>query len=110
MPSDSNIIVYTSNFSDGKKGLIIINKSREVKTVSIQFDDRKIKGRFYGYTLKGGNDNGLFSRKVVINDKETDLPAGGPADFQRIKAWSSRFKNEIKIDLAAMTVQFILIK
>jgi len=108
--SDSNIIVYTSNFSDGKKGLIIINKSREVKTISIQFDDRKIKGRFYGYTLKGGNDNGLFSRKVVINDKETDLPAGGPADFQRIKAWSSRFKNEIKIDLTAMTVQFILIK
>lgn len=107
--SDESVLVYASSFSDGKKGLVLINKDTSDKTISIHFNHQKNKGNFYGYTLTGGNDNGLFSQKVLINGVESSLPAGGPDDFESIKAWSSSFENDMKITLPARAVQYILI-
>jgi hypothetical protein len=106
---NENVIVFTSSFSDGKKGLVLVNKDSISKKISIHFGNKKNKGRFYVYTLTGGKDNGLFSRKVIINDVETGLPAGGPENFESIKAWSSSFDKEIKIVLPAMAVQYVLV-
>lgn len=108
--SDKNIIVYASSFGDGKMGLVLINKDTVTKTTSIHFNhQQKNNGKFYCYTLTGGNDNGLFSQKVLINGVETNLPAGGSQNFENIKAASTSFKKEIKIDLPAMAVEYILV-
>jgi len=89
---------------------VLVNTDTVNKAISISFNEKKIKGKFYGYTLTGGNDNGLFSKKVIINNVEPVLPAGGPDNFQSIKAWSATFAGEIKITLPAMAVQYILVE
>jgi len=107
--SNENVVVYASSFSNGKKGIVLINKDTVNKIIDINIDDKKNKGNLYGYTLTGGKDNGLFSSKVIINDVESRLPAGGPENFEQIKAWSSSFDKTIKIALPAMGVDYILV-
>ncbi len=108
--NDTSIIVYASSFADGKKGLIIINKDTTAKTFAVHFNhQQKNAGKLYGYTLTGGNDNGYFSQKVFINGVSGTFTAGGPDNFKSIPAWSYSFNNEIKIDLPAMAVEYILI-
>lgn len=108
--SNDNIIAYASTFSDGKKGLVLINKDTIDKTISIHLNKQKsVESKCYGYTITGGNDNGLFSQKLIINGVEPSLNAGGPDDFESIKAWSATYKNDIIITLPAMAVQYILV-
>ena len=107
--SDANTLIYASTFSDGKKGVVLINKDTTSKTISLTIKNGKTKGRYYGYTLTGGKDNGEFSQKVIINGIEPTLPAGGPDNYESIKAWSSPFKNEIKLEMPARSVDYLLI-
>ncbi|MEO7309141.1 MAG: alpha-L-arabinofuranosidase [Chitinophagaceae bacterium] len=107
--NDKNVLVYASTFSDGKKGVVLINKDSTAKIVSLHFNHSKQKGQCYSYTLTGGNDNGLFSQQVLVNGVAPMLPAGGPPDFENIAAVSSSYKEKITLLLPAMAVQYILI-
>lgn len=106
---DSSVKVYASSFSNGKKGLVVINKTKVEKTASIEFTRPLKKTNAYCYTLTGGTDNGEFSQKVIINGIEPSLPAGGPEDFENINAWCFSFRDKLKIVLPARSVQYILI-
>lgn len=108
--SDANVLVYSSIFSDGKKGLVLINKDTTDKIASIIIKTKINKGIFYGYTLTGGNDNGQFSQTVIINGISTDLSVGGLNNIESINAWSSPYNDEIKIKLPAMAVLYVLVK
>ncbi|MFP5041710.1 alpha-L-arabinofuranosidase [Parasediminibacterium sp. JCM 36343] len=108
--TDDNVLSYASTFSDGKKGLVIVNKDTTEKIVSIHLGHPKKKGKYYGYTLTGGDDNGAFSQKVLINGVAPTLPAGGPEDFENIKARSSGFKNEIKLVMPPRSVEYLLVQ
>jgi len=107
---DPNVLVYASVFSDGKKGVVLINKDTLAKTVSIHLPDAKPKAQWYAYTLTGGNDNGLFSQQVWINGIAPSLPAGGPEHFEKIKAQSTEFSDDVKTILPPMAVQYLLIE
>ena len=108
--SDANTIIYASTFSDGKKGIVLINKDTTSKTISLHTQKGNKKGTYYGYTLTGGQDNGEFSQKVIINGVAPSLPTGGPENFKDIKAWSSPFRHEIKLALPARSVNYLLIE
>jgi hypothetical protein len=107
--NDSTVIVYASSFSNGKKGIVVINKSAIAKTAILDFSLPHKKANAYCYTLTGGSDNGEFSQKVIINGIGPSLKAGGPEDFENIKAWSFSFKDKLKAVLPARSVQYILI-
>ena len=107
--SDINVIAYASSFSNNKHGVILINKDTSGRTVSIHFNKGLHKGKYYGYTLTGGNDNGEFSQKVIINGVQSSLPAGGPEDYEGIKAWKASFKKYINIYLPARAVAYMLV-
>ena len=57
--------------------------------------------RFYWYSLEGSNDNGEFSRKVLVNGSGPTLEAGGPADYATLKARSALTANGIKVTVPA---------
>ncbi len=65
--------------------------------------------RFYTYTLTGteGQD---FSRKVFVNGTGPAIVAGGPADYESIKAGSSLIGEEIKIILPPLSAVYVLVE
>lgn len=53
--------------------------------------------RFYWYNLEGSNDNGEFSRKVLVNGSGPAFDAGGPADYAMLKARSALTADGVKV-------------
>ena len=77
--------------------------------VRLNLKDYKVGDRFYTYTLTGteGED---FSRKVFVNGAGPALVAGGPADYESIKASSSLIGEEIKIVLPPLSAVYVLVE
>lgn len=106
--TDSSVVTFASSFSDGKKGLVLVNTSAEKKVAMLQIPGKSSSSACV-YSLTGGTDNGSFSQKLFINEKGPQLPAGGPEMFEEIKAWKYTFNNKMKLALPARSVQYILI-
>ena len=90
----------------GDHGMNSVKKKRKKKQTRKNLSycnlKRKTKNfypgtRFYWYSLEGSNDNGEFSRKVIINGSGPSLDAGGPADYHTLKARSAPAAGGIKV-------------
>ena len=88
---------YASTFTSGEANVSLVNISASPQAVEIKFDNLKNVNRFYWYTLEGGNDNGEFSGKVLVNGFAPVGIAGGPADYATLKARSALTQNGIKV-------------
>ena len=64
-----DIITYASTFASGQAGIVVVNKGTATETVKVNFQNFFPGERYYWYTLTGSNDNGEFSRKVLVNGK-----------------------------------------
>ena len=106
-----DIVVYSSVFSTGDIGIVMVNKGSEQQIVKIGTDKSISDSKFYFYSLTGGEDNGDFSQRVFINDNAPVRVSGGPIEkFQGIKAWTSKVEKEsVKIKSPPHSVQYILI-
>jgi len=107
---DSNVIAYASGFSSGEAGIVLVNKSGTDQTVLLEFNGFNVGYRTYFYLLTGGDDNDDFSLKVFINGHGPELPAGGPADIENIKAHALVNDKEIILPLPAYSVQYVLVE
>ncbi len=110
-PIQGNIALraYASTFTSGQAGLTVLNTSNSVVTVEVKTKNFKPGNRFYYYILEGSNDNGEFSRKVLINGNGPAIQAGGPDNFTSIKAKSSITGNGMKITIPAFGAAFAVI-
>jgi hypothetical protein len=104
----SDILSFASSFSSGEKGVILVNKGLTSQNVKITYN-ATAGNRFYFYILKGGTDNGEFSRKVYVNGKGPDGISGGPSSFATLKAYSAESKNGIKVALLPRSVVYLVI-
>jgi hypothetical protein len=104
----SDILSFASSFSSGEKGVILVNKGLTSQNVKIT-SNATAGNRFYFYILKGGTDNGEFSRKVYVNGKGPDGISGGPSSFATLKAYSAESKNGIKVALLPRSVVYLVI-
>ena len=75
------IRAYASTWSSGQLNVTLVNTSATSQNVEIKMKNFYAGSRFYWYSLEGGNDNGEFSRKVLVNGSGPSLDAGGPASF-----------------------------
>jgi hypothetical protein len=103
-----DIVVFASKFSSGQAGAVLVNKGHSAQTVRINIDHYGFGDRYYTYTLTGGTDNGDFSRKTYINGVGPDGVAGGPPDYETIKANSSIIDSEIKVEVPALSMVVFL--
>jgi hypothetical protein len=103
------IVVVPTAFSSGHMGAAIVNTAKLEKVVRLNIQDFKFGDRYFTYTLKGtsGED---FSRKVFVNDTGPALEAGGPENYESIKANSSLIMDEIRIKAPPLSVTFILVE
>lgn len=91
------VIPYASTYSSGEVNITLINTSASPVTTAIKINNFNAGSRFYWYSLEGSNDNGEFSRKVLVNGSGPSLAAGGPAGYSTLKANSATTQNGIKI-------------
>jgi hypothetical protein len=95
--SNSSIKSYASTYSSGEANIALVNTSPSAQTVDIQLKNFRKGERFYWYQLQGSNDNGEFSRKVIINGSAPAGIAGGPADYAILKAKSGLTKDGVRV-------------
>ena len=94
---NTNIKAYASTFSSGQANVTLVNASNTAQTVWVKTKNIRVGNRFYWYALEGNNDNGEFSRKVLVNGFGPKGVAGGPSDYANIKPFSALTSNGIRV-------------
>lgn len=100
--SSDNVIAYASTYTSGELNVTMINTSAFSINVAVKTKNFRKGSLFYWYTLEGSNDNGEFSRKVLVNGTGPDGVAGGPSGYATIKARSATTSNGIKVKIPAL--------
>lgn len=100
---------YASIYTSGQGSVALINASAISQNVQVKFKNYRMGTRFYWYTMEGSNDNGEFSRKVSVNGSGPTAIAGGPADYETIKARSALTSAGIKLTVPAWSAVFVLV-
>ena len=108
--SHSNVVAYASQFTSGEAGIVLVNKGSTDQVAELTLKNFKPGSRYYTYVLTGGTDNGLYSAKVYVNNITTSTVAGGPENYETVKARSTLVKGNIKLSLPKYSVVHLLVE
>jgi aspartate 1-decarboxylase len=109
MTGAAGVVITPTAFSSGQIGASLINTAKVRKVIRLNLKDFKAGDRFYTYTLTG-NEGEDFSRKVYVNGTGNNLSAGGPDDYETIKAGSTIIGDEIRIIMPPLSAVYVLIE
>ncbi|MGC4022587.1 MAG: hypothetical protein QM734_11890 [Cyclobacteriaceae bacterium] len=80
-PASSDLTAYSSSFTSGESGVVIVNKGTTAHTALVNINHFKPGTKYYWYTLTPGTDNGEFSGEVIINGSgPSQSTVGGPVN------------------------------
>ncbi len=105
----SNILSYASSFSSGQSGVVLVNKGTTKQIVQLDLENMPNAKSYYRFVLTGGTDNGDFSRKVYVNGEGPAGEAGGPANYESVKALGKSIYGDIKIETPPLSVTYVLV-
>lgn len=106
--SNSDITTYSSTFSSGQAGTVLINSGSLSHVVSIDFQHFPAGSKYYWYILTGGTDNAPFSGQVYVNGTGPSTATGGPLNYATLKAYSAPLTGTIKISLPPLSVVYLI--
>lgn len=107
--TDTSVISYASTFSSGEISAVLVNKGNLQKKVQLKFKNFNAGSRYYWYTLSGGEGVSGFGRKVLVNDNGPAGTAGGPQNYDAVKANAAGTQGGIKVALPPMSVVYVVI-
>lgn len=108
-PATSDLSAYSSTFSSGEAGTIIVNRSSAARTALININHFNPGAKVYWYVLKPGSDNGEFSGIVNVNATNTSGTVGGPLTYASIKPYSLALSAQtFKIAVPARSTIYIV--
>jgi hypothetical protein len=107
--TDTDILSYASTFSSGEISATLVNKGNTPKNIQLQFKNFNAGSRYYWYTLTGGEGITSFGRKVLVNGNGPAGIAGGPQNYDAVKANSASTQGGIKLALPPMSVVYVVI-
>jgi len=105
---NGDLTTYSSTFSSGQAGTIIINSGSINHVVSIDFQHFPAGSRYHWYILTGGSDNAPFSSQVLVNGVGPATATGGPLNYSSIKPYGAALSGTIKIAVPAMSVIYLV--
>jgi hypothetical protein len=106
--NNSDIVTYSSTFTSGEAGTIIINSGSFNHVVSIDFQHFPAGSKYHWYVLTGGSDNAPFSGQVYVNGTGPSTPTGGPLNYATIKPYAAPLTGTIKVSVPAMSVVYLV--
>jgi hypothetical protein len=103
------VVITPTAFSSGHIGASLVNTTKVRKVVRLNIKDHGVGEKFYTYTLTGtgGVD---FSRKVFVNGTSNNLEAGGPDNYETLKANATGTGEEIRIVLPPLSAVYLLVE
>ena len=108
--TSSGILAYATRFASGETGVVIVNKGKTAQTVKIDPKNIGVGNQYYNYSLTGSTDNGDFSLFVSVNGVNPTGTQWGPREnLETIPANAFSVDQAIKLDVPAMSVQFIMV-
>jgi hypothetical protein len=107
---NSDVVAYSSLFSSGEAGIVLVNKAKSEQTVALDLQGFGFGSRYYYYTLTGGTDNGEFSLRVNVNGTTPTYATGGPLTFETIKARSTAIGQGVNLTMPARSVIYLLVE
>jgi hypothetical protein len=109
-PSTSDLSAYSSTFTSGQAGTVIINRGTTAHVAVININHFNPGTKYYWYMLKPGNDNGEFSGQVLINDTNPSGSTGGSLNYSSIKAFSATISSgSFKVTLPPKGVMYLVV-
>ncbi len=105
---NNDITTYSSTFSSGQAGTVIINSGSFNHIVSIDFQHYPAGSKYYWYVLTGGQDNPPFSGQVLVNGIGPATPTGGPLNYATLQAYSAPLSGTIKVNVPALSVIYLV--
>ena len=109
--SNSNILAYSSRFSSGETGVVIVNKAKTAQVVKIDPKNIGVGNQYYTYSLTGGTDNGDFSLYVSVNGVAPKGTQWGPREsLETLPASAYPIDDAITLNVPGRSVQFIMVE
>ena len=105
---NADITSYSSTFSSGQAGTVLINSGNLSHIVSIDFQHFPAGNKYYWYVLTGGTDNGNFSGQVFVNGNGPSGATGGPLGYASLKSYSATLNGTIKVTVPPFGVVFLV--
>ncbi|MEO8416440.1 MAG: alpha-L-arabinofuranosidase [Ginsengibacter sp.] len=106
--SNGDITTYSSTFTSGQAGTVLINSGALNHVVAIDFQHFPAGSKYYWYLLTGGTDNAPFSGQVYINGTGPSTATGGPLNYATLKAYSAPLSGTIKISVPPLSVIYLV--
>src|SRR5665213_2606642 len=106
--NNGDLTTYSSTFSSGQAGTIIINSGTLNHVVSIDYRHFPAGNKYYWYVLTGGTDNAPFSGQVFVNGTGPSTATGGPLNYASLKAYSAPLTGTINVSVPAMSVIYLV--
>jgi len=106
---DPDIVVIPTSFHSGQAAAAIINTGKDQQVIRLNIENFKFGDRYYTYTLTGVPEVD-FSRKVFVNGFGNSLEAGGPENYESIKANSSLIDSEIRLKAPPLSVTYVIVE
>lgn len=107
-PGNTDLTTYSSTFSSGQAGTVIINSGSLNHLVSIDFQHFPAGQKYHWFILTGGTDNPPFSGQVFVNGTGPSTATGGPLSYSTIKANAAALTGTIKIAVPPMSVIYLM--
>ncbi|MDQ6901414.1 MAG: alpha-L-arabinofuranosidase [Bacteroidota bacterium] len=105
---NGDITTYSSTFTSGQAGTVIINSAALSHVVAINFKHFPAGNKYYWYVLTGGTDNAPFSSKVFVNGNGPSTATGGPLNYSSLKAYSANLNGTIQINVPPLSVIYLV--
>ncbi len=109
LSGNAGVKAYGSTFSSGEAAVALVNTTNAAQVTEIKTKNFRTGNRFYWYSLEGSNDNGEFSRKVLVNGAGPTGVAGGPANYATLKANAAVTSNGIRVNIPPRGAVYIVI-
>lgn len=104
----SEILCYSSKFSSGEAGIILLNKGLKNTVCEITVHGFNPETRYYYYILSGEQTNNGYSKKLYINNIGPNGPSGGPKGYDKVKAFSLTGQETLKIAVPPLSAVFLI--
>jgi hypothetical protein len=105
---NSDLTTYSSTFSSGQAGTVIVNSGAVSHILAIDFKHFPAGSQYYWYTLTGGTDNGNFSGQVYVNGSGPSTATGGPPGYASLKAFTAPLTGTIRISVPPLSVIYLV--
>lgn len=105
-----SVRAYSSTFSSGQVGIVLVNKGVKQRTASLKIQNF-LKGKRYYYYVLQGEAGTVYSQKVLVNNQTTSESAGGPDNYATLQPYGTDITNsKIYVTIPKYGVAYVLVE